>query len=445
MPFNSYEGIGFLGEFSKDSCTIFFITAFLLLMVQSFLIGKLKVPVNNPLFQIFILFVIWLLISTLINIPDISTYYFKQTSGFNRTIRQYFALFLSGVIFLLTYYNAFNNIDTMELFLKIRKVISYSFIIVSIYAVIEILILKFNVLNLVPVLELFNYFPFTDVYIDFRNFRISSVTFEPPALATYLFTIAGWMFSYILTGRGLKKYIPAFFTIGFALISGSRAALLIIFIQFFVFLLLLINKKYVKTFTQILKYLLVILTLVFLVKGRVITNYVIEKATSFEVQDDTHAVSNKSRFGIQYTNLLVFLENPIMGVGFGQQAFVAKDLYPEWATENNWEFRLKYLNEKETDFPPGYNIYIRILAEAGIIGFLIFVLFLSSILFITYRVIRFQNDKYLMAIVIMVSMIGFVFNWLKMDTFRVFGFWINFALLLVLSNGIIKLKKNEQS
>ena len=445
LPFNSFEGLSALGEFSKESCTIFFMVASFFMVLRAVIKGKFDIPIKNPLFQIFVVFNLWLLISTFLNITDISSYYYKQTSGFSRTIRQYFALYLSGIIFLLTYYNAFNNIDSKILFFKIRKVIFYSFVVVSIYSTLEILILKFDALGLVPLLELFNYFPFTEVYIDFRNYRISSVTFEPPALATYLFTVAGWMFSYILTGKGFKKYIPALLTIVFALISGSRAALLIIFLQLIIFLLMLISKKYFKIFLQLLKYSFIALVLVFLIKGRTISTYVFEKATSFEMEDDVHAVSNKSRFGLQYTNLLVFLEKPIYGAGLGQQTFIAKDLYPDWATEKNWEFRLKYLNEEVTTFPPGYNIYIRILAETGIIGFIIFTLFLASIIFITYRIIRFQDEKQLMAIVIMVSMFGLIFNWLKMDTFRVFGFWINFALLLVISKGIIRLNKHEES
>ena len=58
------------------------------------------------------------------------------------------------------------------------------------------------------------------------------------------------------------------------------------------------------------------------------------------------SISNRSRFGIQYTSLLIFAENPFFGVGFGQQGFHAKDKYPEWVTKNNYEFDLFYLNEE---------------------------------------------------------------------------------------------------
>mgnify|MGYP003332648669 CR=1 FL=1 len=74
-----------------------------------------------------------------------------------------------------------------------------------------------------------------------------------------------------------------------------------------------------------------------------------------------HALSNKSRFGIQQAMFEVFLENPISGTGYGLQAFESWKKYPNWAKNNNWEFRLKYLNQNDKKFPPGYNLYLRIL------------------------------------------------------------------------------------
>lgn len=440
LPFNSYEGIRALGEFSIDSCVIFFLLSTVLVLVDSLIKGKIHIPIKNPIFILLLFLLGWFLISSLLNLNDIKSYYFKQTSGLNRFVRQYLSLMISSVILLFSYYSVMVKENALILFYQIRKVIFMSFVVVSIYTIIEILIIKFECIALVPILELFNYFPFTDVYIDFRNERISSVTFEPPAFATYLFTIAGWMFSYILTGKGIKRYVPAIMTIIFALFSGSRAALLIIFLQAIIFLALLLNKKYIRIFLNITKYTFIVVFLVLLFKGESISNYVVEKATSFEIQDDIHAVSNKSRFGIQYTLFQVFFKKPIIGTGYGQQTFLAKDMYPKWATDDNWEFRLKYLNEELKSFPPGYNIYLRVLAESGLIGFIIFILFLASVIYVSFKIIRQNNHNQVISLVILVSIVGFIFNWFKMDTFRVYGFWISFALLLHISNGKINFK-----
>ena len=60
-------------------------------------------------------------------------------------------------------------------------------------------------------LNIFDYFPFTEAKIDPRGNRISSVTFEAPALGTYLLSISGWMFSYIITSNSKWKYIPTIY------------------------------------------------------------------------------------------------------------------------------------------------------------------------------------------------------------------------------------------
>lgn len=433
LPFNSFEGIPILGEFSKDSCTLFFLAAAFLLGIKTLATGKIKIPYKNLIFQGVCLFILWMLLATLLNIHNISSYYFKHTTGFARFFTQFLSLLFSAGIFFLVYYNVFQNYTNEELFSKIRKIFMYSFIIVSIYAILEILILKFNIWSLEPVIHLFDYFPFTEVNLDTRNTRISSVTFETPALGTYLLTIAGWMFSYILTGNGVKKYIPAVLVIVFALFSGSRSALFIIFCQALCFGFFLLRKKsHQVLLTKIIIFGFLACSVIFLFRGKQITEYIAEKVTSFGIHNETHAVSNKTRFGIQYTLGLVFLENPISGVGLGQQAFPSHHLYPDWATENNYEFRVRYLNPDDPSFPPGFNFYMRLLAESGAVGLLIFLVLLGTVFYVCLRLIGKERLLSVLGIVIFISMVGAVFNWLKMDSFRTFTFWIHLALLITI-------------
>jgi len=166
----------------------------------------------------------------------------------------------------------------------------------------ELLVVKFNITNLTPLLEAFDFFPFTEVNLDYRNQRISSVTFEPPAFALYLISIAGWMFSYMITENGLKKYIPGLLVLFFGFISGSRAALFILFIQALVFVWHLFRlKRFHRLLKRIVIYSTVLGFIVVLFQGKRIMEYLYERTTSFSISDDQHAVSNKTRFGIQYT------------------------------------------------------------------------------------------------------------------------------------------------
>ena len=430
IPFNSWEGISFLGEYYRDSCVLFFLLAFFTILFKK----KIKLPFHSPIFYSLIIFLVWAAVTTFINFETVLHNYFKQTSGIVRFLRQYFSLILAAFILPITFYNSFLKISTKRLIYSIRKVIYYSFVIVIIYSIIEILVVKFNMINLKkPLLNIFDYFPFVEAKTDLRLKRISSVTFEPPALGTYLITIFSWMCSYIITSKSSFKFLPALLVIALAFVSGSRAAFFIIIVQAIIFVFAISQSyQYNKIFSKIVLTSVITISAGLLVYAPKIINYVDNEIQSFKLNDDDHSLSNKSRFGIQYAMYQVFLDNPVIGTGYGQQAFDARSKYPSWAKRNNWEFRLKYLNQNSKRFPPGYNLYLRLASETGALGLLSFLLFMSYIMIWCYNNLKMQKN--LLAIIIFVSMAGFMLNWLKMDTFRIYGFWICLALIFVASN-----------
>ncbi|EDM45360.1 hypothetical protein SCB49_06122 [unidentified eubacterium SCB49] len=441
IPFNSFTGISALGEYKNDAPIYIFPFVIILLFIYSIKVKKFYIPYQNPIFKILLLLLGWFLVATLLNQENITTYFFKGKSGANRFVRQYISLLISSIVFLLLYYNIFRHYTPTAIFYKLRRVFLYSFIVVFIYGVMEFLIVSLGVSPLKPILGLFSYFPFTEVELQSFNPRISSVTFETPALATYLFMVSGWMFSYILTEKGFLKYIPSILVVFLAIASGSRAGIVVIFLQCGMFLFFLArDKKLHALLIKIGLFLLLGGVVIGFYKGPQISGFVIEKLSSFGTTGKAkHDISNRSRFGIQYANIEVFKKFPISGVGFGQQAFEAKKEYPRWATINNWEFRLKYLNPTVSSYPPGYNIYTRVLAEAGIIGILLFLLLLTSILLACYKLLKVKDERYVLALVLLISFIGSYMDWLKMDTFRVFSFWLHFGLLLSV------LKNNRQT
>ena len=319
IPFNSWSGIGFLGEYYRDSCFLFFSFAFVLSLFKR----KIEIPLNNLIFQFLILFILWALLATILNANNISEYYFKQTSGIGRFINQFGSLIIAAIIIPLTFYNGFKKININKVFRLIRRVILASLIIAFIYSVIEILIVKMNMLYLKkPLLNLFDYFPFTEAKTDMRLQRISSVTFEPPALGTYLLSIAGWMFSYILTEKKLLKYFPTLIVLFLGFMSGSRAAFFAIIIQFIVAVLFFVKHK--NSTNNIYKIVLGTSVISILILGyfnKPIIEYINKEINSFKLDDSTHSLSNKSRFGIQQAMLRVFKENPMSGTGYGLQAF----------------------------------------------------------------------------------------------------------------------------
>lgn len=445
IPFNSYQGISFLGEYRKEAAIVFFILSIVFFFLEVFFKRKIKFPFKNIFFQFLIVFVLWIFISAAFNMPAIFGNYMKQTSGVNRLIRQVISISISLLFFVVTY-NIVSKYTLKEVFFKVRKIFFLSFVFVCFYSFFEILILKFNFIFLKEVFKLFNYFPFLETNLDFTHKRISSVSHEPPFLAIYLISVAGWMFSYILTSKRKTKFIPMLLIFGLTFFSGSRTALIVILIQFFAFIFvsITVNKRFFKLILGLFVFLFFSFSIVYTLNYEKVSKEIKSKIETLNFKKNlSKSVSNKSRLGMQYTSLLIFKDNPIFGVGFGQQAYTGRYLYPKWATNKNWEFKYYYLNEKEKSFPPGFNIYTRLLAETGIVGFLIFIFFLFLIVQQTLKNKKSTNaNKKVIAITLYTSFVGFIINWLQFDSFRVFGFWICLSILILQTKYI---KVNDQN
>ncbi len=432
MPFNSFEGINELGEFKRESGAYFLILGFLLLCIDFLRTKKIPIPYKSTSYLILIIFMMWCILTIAFNFSEVADQFYKKTSGMNRFVRQYFVLVLSAVVFFLLYWNSILGRSVSAVLLMVRKAFLYSFIAVSIYGFFEILYLKFYSYPAYVVLRAFDYFPFTEYDQDVNN-RISSVTWEAPALGTFLITSAGWMFSYILTSKSVYRYIPTIIVFVLTYFSGSRTALVVVLVQALVFFAIALNQR-----QKILAGLSIagaagIFAVVILTSdgGRIIYD-MNQKLESLDFRGNLKSnISNQSRFGIQYANFVVFLENPIVGVGYGQQAYHAIFHYPRWSKKDNWEFKYMYLDKKNPMFPPGYNIYIRLLAETGIIGFLLFAYFLYYLMSRTWRMVkRSDGNTKAMSVILLVSFVGYAMNWLQMDTVRNYGFWICLAIFI---------------
>jgi hypothetical protein len=250
FPFNEYEGIAFLGEFKTEAGAIFLIIGFLLLIIESGVTNKISIPYKSIIFKILTVFLLWCFIATLLNFYYVQSNYFKHTGGINRFIRQYFALLISSLIFFIFYWNVLINMEMKDILFKIRKIFLFSLIIASVYGFFETLVSFFGFGFFLPILKLFDYFPFLEVSLHGEG-RISSVSYEPPFLAIYLITIAGWMFSYVLTSTSKYKYIPTLLVLLLTFFSGSRTALIVVTLQFVIFL------SYLYKFYSTMQYLLI--------------------------------------------------------------------------------------------------------------------------------------------------------------------------------------------
>lgn len=444
IPFNSFEGLEVLGEFRNESAVFFFLAGSIFLFVTIFLGMKVTLPVNNFYYKMILIFMGWCVIATLLNIHTVYFNYFKYTGGINRFFRQFISFVLSGIVLFTFYWNVLRKMTIAQILITIRKVFLGSLIVASVYGFLETLIVYFGMDSVRPIINLFNYFPFVSVKV-FGD-RISSIAQESPYLAIYLITIAGWMFSYIITEKGAKKFIPAFLVLLLTFFSGSRTGLVVIFAQMMVFLIILFfNERFRKYVFIFVGTGIVAMTAIVAVNSEKVISEVQKKIESLDFKSNlTDNVSNKSRLGIQYANIQVFKEHPIVGVGFGQQVYHNRFHYPIWSTYNNYEFTLFYKDQQLRSFPPGYNVYIRILTETGIIGMAIFLLFIISLLLRCRKLlINSSGDKKILTIILFVSFVGIFINWLQIDSFRLYGFWIYLAIFIYLLNPELEAQNKE--
>jgi O-antigen ligase len=448
LPFNSEvpEFMSFLGEYSGDSAPIFFLFAFFILFASDLLRGKMSLPISHPIYQVFFIFFIYIVLAISFNFTNVSGYYFKQTSGWMRYIKQLASVIIAFFVLFYLFYNVCLNLGIVKMFSIVRKTMLWSLIVVFIVGLVQFLIYS-GVMQLVPLYGFFDYLPFTKPSLYFTLSRVNATAWRPPDLGSYLIAISGFMFSYILTEKKWYKYIPFFLVIFLSLVSKSRTALVAVLLQL-LFLGYLSYKNYRifrKVFVKLLVLFLFSIPIILFTKGDVIYTAVNERLESLNFTDikSDNALSNKSRFGIQYANFQVFKKYPITGIGWGQQSFESKELYPKWATTNNYEFKAVYLNEKIKSFPPGYNIYLRLLTETGVIGFSIFILFIVLVFLYTRNLLVSKSEHTYIGITVFVVFFGSLLNWFQTDTFRVYVFWLALAMLIcskttVKKNAVIK-------
>jgi O-antigen ligase len=428
FPFNSFKGLDYLGEFKNESGAYFFVVGFIVLVFSK----NIYIPFKNKIFIVLMFFVLWCFVCTLLNLNTVNLNYFKHTTGLNRFIRQYFSLIISSTVFFLFYCNVLYKMSIKEIIFKIRKVFLFSLSFALVLGSIELLAEVYGVGIAGKLIKFCNFFPFLEK--ELIDNRVSAFADEPPFFAVYLITIAGWMFSYILTSKSVFKYFPAFGVLLLTFYSGSRTAFIVVTIQFLLFLPFVISKNQILVSLKYFAVSIVVISIGTLTFGSTkFLNDLEKKVESLDFSGNLKKnISNQSRFGMQVAALQVFKSNPITGVGFGQVAYHARKHYPGWATRDNYEFTLWYKNPALKAFPPSYNMYTRLLAEVGIVGFIIFCTIIIFVVKGAKQLIKNNNFEIkTLGIILLICFVGLFINLLQIDTFRLYGIWISIALLIV--------------
>jgi len=139
-------------------------------------------------------------------------------------------------------------------------------------------------------------------------------------------------------------------------------------------------------------------------------------------------VSNVTRLAAVRAALDMFAENPFFGVGLGQYGFN----YPAHLRAEDfrsWEVREYVLSGDDSyGWPPTYSIHARLLAETGLVGYL---LWLGMILVLALRSLRNADARTALGrvhLAVAMTLVGWLLLGLSIDSFRFFGGWITIGV-----------------
>jgi O-antigen ligase len=282
--------------------------------------------------------------------------------------------------------------------------------------------------------------------------RVSGMAYEPAWLAGQIATVyLPWLMASLLTRLRVTRFkwlelILLGFSVILLLATFSRGGLLTAvsaFLLTFLFVgrteLRAMGNWFAAGFQQGGNWLLragVILLLIaslagaglFLSQKGYITRLFNTRADS--VEDFIIENSAGARAAYTFGALGAYNESPILGVGLGASGFYIYDHLPDWALTTVPEIA-RQLSPENRLYPNPKNMYVRLLAETGLVGFFIFIAFLFSVLGDALRALQSQTilGRYLG--------IAGIFSWFAIalynvtqDSFATPNLWVNFGILV---------------
>jgi O-antigen ligase len=136
-----------------------------------------------------------------------------------------------------------------------------------------------------------------------------------------------------------------------------------------------------------------------------------------------------ARAAYTFGALGAYEESPITGVGLGASGFYIYKYLPDWSMTTVPEIA-RQLSPENRLYPNPKNMYVRLLAETGLTGFILFIAFLFSVLGDSLKVLQSKTSfvRYV-GIAGLFSWIAIVLYNATQDSFATPNIWINLGIL----------------
>lgn len=429
LPFNGLPYFyNLLGELSNEGFIFPFAIGLFLLWI--ILCRDKKFHVSKASFYVLLIsFVLWILLSGIMNFDTISINVFKGRSGIEKFSLQFLLISLLStlpyVIYLL-----FRN--EKKFLFYVRKFFIFSIITVCIYSTFELLTWFDHSFISLFINKISIFIRGKEII---SSARITSVSGEASWFGIYLASAVPWLLSQFSL-KNTQKYgynLLLMYILFLGFLTYSRTVYLVIFFEITIYYIL-IKIKHVKQRPVIQKTLIISLIAAILFSMMIMTGWGMKV---FNSSSSMFTNSNIARLGSTTAAYSVFQTSPIWGVGAGQYGFYASEHIAEWAQDNS-EIISWTSDNPGTAWPPVHNLYARILAETGLVGFitwlLIWIFLLLSVLRKYLYNTKLKSNYSALEISLIVSIIGLLFVGFSSDSFRHGGYWLTFGISLVYLN-----------
>lgn len=439
LPVTSFRFFPFLGEATYVRPLALYPIAFLLpLLLIQLLRGKTSFPRAGALtpFTVFILFA---LVATAYG-ALLDPLPLRGQQYFGRVIRAWATLAIGLSFFIAA---VWMNRSEDDLRFSVKWLLA-GFVIDVLWSGVQSLAFYTPLLEKVTVTHWQRAFSMRELV---RTNRVSGLAYEPAWLAGQIGTVyLPWLFAALLTKVRVTRFKwLEIVLLGFALLlllaTFSRGGLLTAGVAL-VFTFLLAGRGEIRAawnwFLQ--RNWVFRIGIVTVIVGALIgaglflaqKGYIARLFTSDAESLEEFVIENSAGARAAYNAGAVgtYEQSPVLGVGLGASGFYIYDNLPDWALTTVPEIA-RQLNPENRLYPNPKNMYLRLLAETGLIGFFVFLAFLLSVL--GDSVIALKSDR---TILRYLGIAG-LFSWLAVgmynvtqDSFATPNLWINFGILV---------------
>jgi O-antigen ligase len=299
-----------------------------------------------------------------------------------------------------------------------------------------------------------------------RTNRISGLAYEPSWLAGQIATVyLPWLFASLLTRERATrfKWLEPALTVCAALLllaTFSRGGLLTVGATVLLTLVLVGRRQIYSAWTWFVSGFRhghgwvwragVLLLIVAILAGAILflgqKGYIARlwntRASSLE--DFIIQNSAGARAAYIWGTLGAYQEYPWTGVGMGASGFYIYNHLPDWALTTVPEIA-RQLSPDNSLYPNPKNLYIRLLAETGLIGFFLFIAFQFSILGDAIRALgQTLGVRRYLGIASIFTWIALIFYNMTQDSFATPNLWINLGILVGISGFAIQSEKTAE-